>query len=204
MIIGVLLPLPFNEPFDYESEEELPLGTMVRVPFGREEQIGVVWRHGKSSGLDDKRIRTVIEKFNFPPIAEELRRLVEFTAAYNCAPLGLVLKMVISVRHCAKRVKSAERTKLTKQIKRTKRKQGEATNRQRQTDYRSERQRTHVGTNLRAEQLPGIVRLRCSHSWQVSPYDSGGRFRRLVGGGRFGFSVGPGPPRARRAAESCR
>ena len=87
-----------------------------------------------------------------------------------------------SVRHCAKRVKSAERTKLTKQIKRTKRKQGEATNRQRQTDYRSERQRTHVGTNLRAEQLPGIVRLRCSHSWQVSPYDSGGRFRRLVGG----------------------
>lgn len=104
----------------------------------------------------------------------------------------------------AKRVKSAERTKLTKQIKRTKRKQGEATNRQRQTDYRSERQRTHVGTNLRAEQLPGIVRLRCSHSWQVSPYDSGGRFRRLVGGGRFGFSVGPGPPRARRAAESCR
>ena len=51
---------------------------------------------------------------------------------------------------------------------------------QRQTDYRSERQRTHVGTNLRAEQLPGIVRLRCSHSWQVSPYDSGGRFRRCA------------------------
>lgn len=65
MIIGVLLPLPFNEPFDYESEEELPLGTMVRVPFGREEQIGVVWRHGKSSGLDDKRIRTVIENLIF-------------------------------------------------------------------------------------------------------------------------------------------
>ena len=42
MIVGVLLPLPFNEPFDYESGEELPLGTMVRVPFGREEQIGVV------------------------------------------------------------------------------------------------------------------------------------------------------------------
>ena len=33
--------------------------------------------------------------------------------------------MAISVRHCAKRVKSAERTKLTKRIKRTKRKQGE-------------------------------------------------------------------------------
>ena len=33
MIIGVLLPLPFNEPFDYQSEEELPLGTIVRVPW---------------------------------------------------------------------------------------------------------------------------------------------------------------------------
>ena len=98
MIIGVLLPLPFNEPFDYQSEEELPLGTIVRVPWGREEQIGVVWKIGKSSDLDEKRIRPVSEKLNLPPIAESLRKLVEFTAEYNCAPLGMVLKMVISVR----------------------------------------------------------------------------------------------------------
>ena len=80
MIIGVLLPLPFNEPFDYQSEEELPLGTIVRVPWGREEQIGVVWKIGKSSDLDEKRIRPVSEKLNLPPIAESLRKLVEFTA----------------------------------------------------------------------------------------------------------------------------
>ncbi len=98
MIIGVLLPLPFNEPFDYQSEEELPLGTIVRVPWGREEQVGVVWKIGKSSDLDEKRIRPVSEKLNLPPIAESLRKLVEFTAEYNCAPLGMVLKMVISVR----------------------------------------------------------------------------------------------------------
>ena len=41
-IIGVMLPLPFNEPFDYKTETELPLGTLVRVPWGREEQIGVL------------------------------------------------------------------------------------------------------------------------------------------------------------------
>lgn len=98
MIVGILLPLPFNEPFDYESGEELPLGTIVRVPWGKSEQIGVVWKHGKSSALEAKRIKPITESFNFPPISEELRRLVEFTAAYNCAPLGLVLKMVISVR----------------------------------------------------------------------------------------------------------
>lgn len=98
MIVGVLLPLPFNEPFDYESGEELPLGTIVRVPWGKEEQIGVVWKHGKSSGAEGKKIKTIIEKYDFPPLSGELRRLVEFTASYNCAPLGLVLKMVISVR----------------------------------------------------------------------------------------------------------
>ena len=59
--------------------------------------------------------------------------------------------MVISVRHCAKRVKSAERTKLTKQIKRTKRKQGEATNRQRQTD----RLQVRTPANARRNQLAG-------------------------------------------------
>lgn len=32
-VVGIMLPLPFNEPFDYKVEEELPLGTIVRVPF---------------------------------------------------------------------------------------------------------------------------------------------------------------------------
>lgn len=98
MIVGVLLPLPFNEPFDYRSQEELPLGSIVRVPWGKEEQVGVVWRLGKSSELDDKRIKPVIEAVNLPPINNQLRELIKFVSQYNCAPLGLVLKMVISVR----------------------------------------------------------------------------------------------------------
>ena len=98
MIVGVLLPLPFNEPFDYQSQEELPLGSIVRVPWGKEEQVGVVWRLGKSSELDDKRIKPVIEVVNLPPINNQLRELIKFVSQYNCAPLGLVLKMAISVR----------------------------------------------------------------------------------------------------------
>ena len=58
--------------------------------------------------------------------------------------------MVISVRHCAKRVKSAERTKLTKQIKRTKRKQGED-NEQTETDSLQVR----TPANARRNQLAG-------------------------------------------------
>lgn len=58
--------------------------------------------------------------------------------------------MVISVRHCAKRVKSAERTKLTKQVKRTKRKQGED-NEQTETDSLQVR----TSANARRNQLAG-------------------------------------------------
>lgn len=97
-IIGVMLPLPFNEPFDYKTEEDIPVGSIVRVPWGREEQIGVVWKHGRSSELPEAKIKNIIEKFDFPPLSQNLIRFVEFVAEYNLAFVGLVLKMVISVR----------------------------------------------------------------------------------------------------------
>lgn len=99
-IIGVLLPLPFNDVFDYRADEEIGLGQIVRVPFGREEQVGVVWKIGKSSVLDEKKIKSIIEPLNLPLLKPELMQLVEWTAKYNLAFLGLVLKMVL----CAKGV----------------------------------------------------------------------------------------------------
>lgn len=100
-IVGVLLPLPFNDVFDYKVEDGMNVvpGSMVRVPWGREQQIGVVWKIGRSSDLEDKKIKTVQKVYAFPPLSEELRRFIGFVAAYNMAFLGLVLKMVISVKN---------------------------------------------------------------------------------------------------------
>lgn len=97
-IIGVLLPLPFNEPFDYKAEEGVAVGDIVRVPWGREQQIGVVWKIGKSSKLDDSKIKNIIEKLNYPSLSPEIIKFVRFVADYNLGFLGLVLKMVISVK----------------------------------------------------------------------------------------------------------
>lgn len=97
-IVGVLLPLPFNEPFDYKTEEPLALGTIVRVPWGKEQQIGVVWKIGASSNLPEHKIKPVVEVFNFPPLSANLISFIKFVADYNMAFLGLVLRMVISVR----------------------------------------------------------------------------------------------------------
>lgn len=97
-IVGVMLPLPFNEPFDYKVEEEVVLGTIVRVPFGREEQVGVVWKHGKSADIADAKIKSVLEIYKYPPLSRELMKFISWVAAYNLAFTGLVLKMVISVK----------------------------------------------------------------------------------------------------------
>lgn len=98
MIIGVLLPLPFNEPFDYKIEGEAVLGELVRVPFGREVHVGIVWKKGKSSNLDESKIKPIMERINFPPLSAELRKFIEFVSGYNMAFAGQVLKMVLSVR----------------------------------------------------------------------------------------------------------
>lgn len=98
MIIGVLLPMPFNEPFDYCADGDVKLGEIVRVPFGKEVLVGVVWKLGKSSRLDEKKIKKIIEVLPYPPLKPELRKFIEFAAAYNMAFLGLVLKMSLSVK----------------------------------------------------------------------------------------------------------
>ena len=97
-IVGVMLTLPFNNVFDYQADDDVNLGDIVRVSFGREQVIGVVWKIGKSCGLDNAKIKPVSEKYAFPPLSAELRKFVDFVAQYNMAFIGLVLKMVLSVR----------------------------------------------------------------------------------------------------------
>ena len=99
-IVGVLLPLPFQDVFDYTADDDVSLGQIVRVPFGRESQVGVVWKLQQSSKLEKSKIKPVTEVLQLPPLSPELMKLVEFVASYNMAFLGLVLKMVL----CAKNV----------------------------------------------------------------------------------------------------
>lgn len=102
-IVGVLLPLPFNDVFDYKAEDDVAVGDLVAVSFGnprrgKEELVGVVWKIGKSSHLDESKIKPVKARLDYPPLSEAMRRFISFTAAYNMAFLGLVLKMALSVR----------------------------------------------------------------------------------------------------------
>lgn len=102
-IVGVLLPLPFNDVFDYQADDDIKLGEMVAVSFGnprhgKQDVVGVVWKIGKSSNLDDAKIKPIKQRLSFPPLSEAMRKFISFTASYNMAFLGLVLKMVLSVK----------------------------------------------------------------------------------------------------------
>ena len=96
--VGVLLPLPFNDVFDYKTDEDVSLGQIVRVSFLKNTQVGVVYKIGKSSVLEDKKIKSIIERLALPPLKKELLQFVEWVAKYNLASLGLVLKMVLSAK----------------------------------------------------------------------------------------------------------
>ncbi len=68
----------------YRSEGNLTAGTLVRVPFGKREVLGVVWAQLPDSGglleMQTKAIAGTLD--GLTPLAESWRRLVEFTAGY--------------------------------------------------------------------------------------------------------------------------
>jgi len=94
-IYGVLLPLPFDDVFDYSCDETLCIGQAVAVPFGREELVGIVWKVGKSANIENSKIKKVNQVLDLPPLSSVMIKFIQKTAEYNLAPQGMVLKMVL-------------------------------------------------------------------------------------------------------------
>lgn len=94
--VGVLLPLPFDQAFDYASDRPLAPGTLVRVTFGRQPRVGVVWAGRRGTPPPAAKLKPVDAVLDLPPLSDELCRLVERTADYTLSPAGAVLRMVLS------------------------------------------------------------------------------------------------------------
>ena len=96
-IAKILLTLPLNDAFDYEAPEDVHIGDIVRVPFGKKTELGLVWATGQKTTLAPQKLKSVIQVFPHP-LKPTLIEFIKWVASYNLAPLGLVLKMVL----CAK------------------------------------------------------------------------------------------------------
>ncbi|MBM3485748.1 MAG: primosomal protein N' [Alphaproteobacteria bacterium] len=95
--VGVMLPLPLDQAYDYAvTGGNCAPGAYVVVPFGKRDVVGVVWDSGDGA-LPDSRLKPIESRLDLPPMTESLRRLVAWTAAYTVSPVGSVLRMALSV-----------------------------------------------------------------------------------------------------------
>lgn len=77
---------------------EVEHGSVVVAPLGPRQIIGVVWEVERlpNESVPDSKLRPLAEVLPVQPIRSELRRLIEWTADYYCAPLSAVARMVVS------------------------------------------------------------------------------------------------------------
>ena len=91
----VLLPKIFNFSFTYNSNNiSLKLGDIVEVPFGKNKEVGIVWKN-QNTKLKDIKIKDIEKKIKDYSIDQKLINFIEWFSSYNMVPLGLTLKMAI-------------------------------------------------------------------------------------------------------------
>jgi primosomal protein N' (replication factor Y) len=84
-----------GQPLDYQSEETLPAGMLVRVPLGRRDVAGVVWP-GEAEDAPPAELRSVAQALvALPPIGPAWCELVEFAANYYQRGIGEVALAVL-------------------------------------------------------------------------------------------------------------
>jgi primosomal protein N' (replication factor Y) len=96
--VKVLLPLPLADAYDYRVPEGMSAapGHFVKVPLGKRELVGVVWGEG-SGDVPSEKLRDVIDILPAQPMADAMRRFVDWVSAYTLTPPGAVLRMAMSV-----------------------------------------------------------------------------------------------------------
>ena len=93
-----ILPLqPGLSGLDYADPLGLAAGEVAAVPLGPRLVPGVVWEAGRlpARAIPDAKLRPVARRLEVPPVAEPLRRLVDWIADYYLAAPSAVLRMAL-------------------------------------------------------------------------------------------------------------
>lgn len=112
----ILLPEPLPGPLDYRIPPELDieLGDLVEVPLGNRRLIGCVWElpneaeppikagtdtdataEPPSKWVPFHKLKPIIARLEVPSLQRQLRRWIDWSAHYLCAPPGLLLRMAL-------------------------------------------------------------------------------------------------------------
>ncbi len=95
MKVPVLIPRIFDHPHTYFSKKfrKLKTGSIVSVPFGKEDEIGVVWDKEENTNKNFK-LKDIKEKKSVS-LSDNLVKFINWFSLYNLAPKGMVLKMCL-------------------------------------------------------------------------------------------------------------
>jgi len=113
MKVPVLIPRVFDHPFTYIAAENknLKQGDLVIVPFGKNQEIGVVWDKTQetSKKIKFKKIHKKLEGFS---INKNLIKFINWFAMYNVSPKGKVLKMCLGNEENIKKIDNKNKKKI--------------------------------------------------------------------------------------------
>jgi primosomal protein N' (replication factor Y) len=101
--VPVLLPVALDQTYDYLVPPEIAVepGCFVHVPFGPQTRIGVVWDGEVADGgkaVDPKKLKPIAARLDVPPLPPISLRFAEWVARYTLAPLGMVVRMMMSAQ----------------------------------------------------------------------------------------------------------
>ncbi len=97
--VQLLVFNPVLSVLDYRESAGMRLepGNVVLAPLGPRQVLGIVWEAERLPGesVPDAKLRPVLECLPVPPLAEPLRRLIEWCADYYVAPMNSVARMAL-------------------------------------------------------------------------------------------------------------
>ncbi len=101
--VPVLLPVALDQTYDYAlpAGVEVEPGDFVIVPFGPQTRIGLVWDQpvgDQGKPVDEKKLKAIIERMDVPGLPAISLRFAEWVARYTLAPLGMVVRMMMSAQ----------------------------------------------------------------------------------------------------------
>jgi len=109
-LVPVLLPVALDQTYDYllPAGIEAEPGRFVLVPFGPQTRIGIVWDKplGQSGRkVDPRKLKSVAGALEAPALPLISLKFAEWIARYTLAPLGMVVRMMMSAQAAFEPVK---------------------------------------------------------------------------------------------------
>ena len=96
-VVPVLVPMPAPKPYSYAVPEGMAVepGSIVQVPLGPRQVLGVVWDGIDDGSVDPKKLKAITRVFDCPPLARDMRTFLDWVATYTVSPPGLVARMAL-------------------------------------------------------------------------------------------------------------